>query len=128
MNNVTLIGRLTKDPEIRWTDGGLAIAQFSLAIDRPPNKNGEKQTDYPRVKAFGKTAEIIERYVAKGNQLGVTGRIQTGSYEKDGQRVYTTDVVADRIDLIGGSQTNAQNNNGNTSQSTWEQLDEDIPF
>lgn len=149
MNNVTLIGRLTKDPEIRWTDGGLAIAQFTLAIDRPPTKDGEKQTDFPRVKAFGKTAEVIERYVSKGQQIGISGNLQTGSYEnREGQKIYTTEVVIRNLDLLSRSDgqnntPNERNDNFGTEyphreksganqkterQTTWEQLDEDIPF
>lgn len=100
MNNVTLIGRLTKDPEIKYS-GDTQIANFSIAIDRPPRKDGTKDTDFPRCVAFNKTAEILEKYARKGARLGVTGRIQTGSYEnQNGDRVYTTDIVADRIDII----------------------------
>lgn len=103
MNNVTLIGRLTKDPEVRW-NGDMAIATFTVAIDRPPKKDGTKEADFPRVTVFGRQAENCEKYLSKGRMVGITGRIQTGSYEKDGQRVYTTDVVADRVEFIGGNE------------------------
>lgn len=146
MNQVNMIGRTTKDPETRYTDSGMAISQFTLAIDRPPNKNGDKQTDFIRCKAFGKVAETIDRYVIKGQQIGVTGSIQTGSYEhKDGYTVYTTDVNVQRLYLIGnkndsqggqnyqggGNGWQAQESPSETKterQTTWEQLDEDIPF
>lgn len=99
MNNVTLIGRLTKDPEIR--QGNTAVANFTLAIDRPVRQGEEKKTDFPRIVAFGKTAENCERFLAKGRLVGVQGRIQTGSYkDRDGRTVYTTDVIADRVEFL----------------------------
>lgn len=148
MNNVTIIGRLVKDPTVRWTDRGLAIAEFTLAIDRPPNKDGEKQTDFPRCVAFGKVAETVEKHVGKGQMIGVLGSIQTGSYEhKDGYTVYTTDVAVQKIDILewknrrfegentqGGQMgRRTQENGGKAPKSSsqgnmWEQLDEDIPF
>lgn len=100
MNSVQLIGRLTKDPEVRWTAEGLAIATFSVAIDRPAKKDGSHETDFPRVTVFGRQAENCEKYIRKGSLVGINGRIQTGSYEKDGQRIYTTDVVADRVEFL----------------------------
>lgn len=102
MNNVVLIGRLTKDPEVRYTsESQMAVATFTLAIDRPKQKDKEKQTDFPRVMAFGKTAENCERFLAKGRLVAVQGRIQTGSYKnKDGVTIYTTDVVADRVQFL----------------------------
>lgn len=100
MNIVTIIGRLTRDPEVRYT-GETKVANFSLAIDRPPRKDGTKDTDFPRCVAFGKTADIVEAYCRKGARLAVQGRIQTGRYEnKNGETVYTTDVVAERAEII----------------------------
>ncbi len=103
MNKVTLIGRLTTDPEIRYSAGSqTAVARFSLAIDRGKQANGEDAgTDFPNIVAFGKTAELVEKYVVKGQQLAVEGRIQTGSYERDGVKHYTTDIVADRVEFLG---------------------------
>ena len=97
MNSVVLIGRLNRDPEVRYTAGTqMAVCTFTVAIDRPVRAGGEKQTDFPRVTVFGKQAENCERFLAKGRLVGVQGRIQTGSYtNKDGQRVYTTDIVAE---------------------------------
>ena len=103
VNSVFCIGRLTRDPDIKYTQDGKCIAKFSLALDRG-KKNGEDMgADFPNVVAFGKTAEVIERYVSKGSQLGVVGHIHTDSYEKDGRKVYTTDVVADRVELLSKS-------------------------
>lgn len=100
MNNVVLIGRLTKDPEVRRVDEKMAVATFSLAIDRPVKKDGEKKTDFPRVTVFGRQAESCEKYLAKGMLVGIQGSIQTGSYtNKDGQRVYTTDVVVESVEF-----------------------------
>ncbi|MDD2217218.1 MAG: single-stranded DNA-binding protein [Eubacteriales bacterium] len=102
MNSVNLIGRLTRDPEVRYVpESQLAVATFSVAIDRPTRKDGTKQTDFPRITVFGKQAENCERYLAKGRLVGIQGRIQTGSYKnKEGQTVYTTDVVADRVEFL----------------------------
>ncbi len=102
MNSVVLIGRLTKDPEVRYVpDTQLAVATFTIAIDRPVRDGKEKQTDFPRITVFGKQAENCEKFLAKGRLVGIQGRIQTGSYKnKDGATVYTTDVVADRVEFL----------------------------
>ena len=102
MNSVVLIGRLTRDPELRYVpDSQLAVATFNLAIDRPIREGKEKQTDFPRITVFGRQAENCGKYLEKGRLVGVQGRIQTGSYKnKDGQTVYTTDVVADRVEFL----------------------------
>ena len=99
MNNVVLIGRLTKDPEIRQV-GETTVCNFTLAVDRLMTKG--KKADFIRIVCFGKTAELCERFLTKGKQVAIQGRIQTGSYEnKNGDRVYTTDVVADRVEFLG---------------------------
>lgn len=120
MNSVVLIGRLTRDPEVRYTGDQMAIANFSVAIDRPPRRDGTKETDFPRITVFGRQAENCEKYLRKGRLVAVQGRIQTGSYtNKNGDKVYTTDVVADRVEFLewgdreggqggGGSQRQAQ--------------------
>ena len=103
MNSVVLIGRLTRDPEVRYTGGqnNMAVATFSVAIDRPVKQGQEKKADFPRVTAFGRQAENCEKFLAKGRFVGVQGRIQTGSYtNRDGQTVYTTDVIADRVEFL----------------------------
>lgn len=100
MNSVQLVGRLTREPEMR-TAGETPVANFSVAIDRPTAAGKEKQTDFPRVVVYGKTAELCEQYLAKGRLVAVTGRLQTGSYKnKEGVTVYTTDVVADRVEFL----------------------------
>lgn len=125
MNSVILVGRLTKDPDIR-TSGETMVAKFSIAIDRGKDKG----TDYPSITCFGKTAELVEKYVNKGKRIGVQGRLQTGSYEKDGHRVYTTDVIADRIEFLDsankpeGKQEEVQEDFFGFTKLT----DEDIPF
>jgi len=102
MNSVALIGRLTRDPEVRYTaETQMAIASFTIAIDRFQGAGKEKQTDFPKVTVFGKQAENCEKYLAKGRLVGVSGRLQTGSYKnKDGATVYTTEVVADRVEFL----------------------------
>ena len=117
MNSVALIGRLARDPELRYTQEGLAIASLSIAIDRGKDRNGnDKGTDFPRVQAFGKTAENCGKYLKKGLLVGVTGKIQTGSYtNKNGDKVYTTDVVADRVEFLERAQQ-AQQNAGHSQQ------------
>ncbi len=100
MNSVILIGRLTRDPEVRYiSENTMAVATFTIAIDRFGGK--EKKTDFPRVTVFGKQAENCERFLTKGRLVGIQGRLQTGSYtNKDGATVYTTDVVADRVQFL----------------------------
>ncbi len=100
MNNVVLIGRLTKDPELRYIpESQNAVATFTLAVDRPFAK--DKQADFIRITVFGKQAENCERFLTKGRMAAIQGRLQTGSYKnKEGATVYTTDVVADRVEFI----------------------------
>lgn len=98
MNKVILMGRLTRDPEVRYSQGenSTAIARYSLAVDRRFKRQGEADADFINCVSFGKTAEFAEKYFKQGTKIAVTGRIQTGSYtNKDGQKVYTTDVVID---------------------------------
>lgn len=131
MNNVVLIGRLTKDPEVRRVDEKIAIATFSLAIDRPVKKDGEKKTDFPRVTVFGRQAESCEKYLAKGMLVGIQGSIQTGSYtNKDGQTVYTTGVVANRVKFLEWKkQGEGQPQSGDGIPEGFAPItDDDIPF
>ena len=131
MNNVVLIGRLTKDPEVRRVDEKMAVATFSLAIDRPVKKDGEKKTDFPRVTVFGRQAESCEKYLAKGMLVGIQGSIQTGSYtNKDGQTVYTTGVVANRVKFLEWKkQGEGQPQSGDGIPEGFAPItDDDIPF
>lgn len=102
MNSVNLIGRLTRDPEVRYTSGTqMAVANFTIAIDRMTREGAERQADFPRITVFGKQAENCEKYLAKGRKVAIEGRIQTGSYQnKNGDTVYTTDVVANRVEFL----------------------------
>ena len=103
MNSVCLVGRLTRDPEIRYgSQSQMAVARFSIAVDRTiPDRNGERQTDYPNIVCFGKSAEFVEKYFKKGMRVGVTGSLRTGSYtNKDGAKVFTTEVAADRVEFM----------------------------
>lgn len=125
MNNVVLIGRLTKDPELRWSND-LAIARFSVAVDR----NGkDKGADFPSIVVFRKQAENCEKYLNKGRKVAIQGHIQTGSYEKDGRKVYTTDVVADRVEFLEWGDREEKAEGSNESWGGFEAVsDEDVPF
>ena len=113
MNKVILMGRLTRDPEVRYSQGenSTAVARFTLAVDRRfAKKEGEASADFISCVAFGKTAEFIEKYFRQGSKAVITGRIQTGSYtNKDGQKVYTTDVVVEDVEFAE-SKANASSN------------------
>ncbi|MGE7753287.1 single-stranded DNA-binding protein [Lysinibacillus fusiformis] len=101
INRVVLVGRLTKDPELRYTPNGIASCRFTLAVNRTFKSEGEQQADFIQCVAWRKQAENLANFQRKGNLIGVEGRIQTGSYEgQDGKRVYTTDVVADSIQFL----------------------------
>lgn len=132
MNNVVLIGRLTKDPETKYTTGQnqMAVTNFTLAIDRPVRQGQEKQTDFIRITVFGRMAENCDRYLAKGRQAAVLGRIQTGSYtNKDGQTVYTTDVVANSVEFLGGGQNrdDGQSSSRQAGNAGPGQAEEELP-
>jgi single-strand DNA-binding protein len=125
MNSVSLMGRLTRDPEVRYTaNTQLANARFSVAVDRRLSKekrmeaenNNQPTADFINCVAFGRTAEVIGQYFHKGNRIAITGHIQTGSYEnQQGQRVYTTDVVVDSFDFVESNKDN-NSNQENTAQ------------
>lgn len=124
MNQVILIGRLTRDPETRYTQEGMAIARFALAVDR--QTKGEKKADFINILVFGKQAENCEKYLAKGRKVAIEGRIQTGSYTKDdGTKVYTTDVVASRVEFIDWGEKKKEDEE---APQGFEALEEDIPF
>ena len=108
MNKVELVGRLTRDVEIRTTESGTVTARFSIAVSRRfKNAEGVYEADFINCVAFGKTAEFIGKYFSKGSMIGVTGRIQTGNYtNKDGLKVYTTDVVIEECEFVTGKSDN----------------------
>ena len=125
MNSVNLVGRLTRDPEVRYTAGenAMAVAKFAIAVDRPTQ--GEKKADFPNIVIFGRQAENCEKYLSKGGQVAIHGRIQTGKYEdKDGRMVYTTEVVANSVEFLG-SKSDAEKNG---PVKGFMQLEEDVPF
>lgn len=134
MNSVVLIGRLTKEPEVRYiSDNQTAVATFTLAIDRGKDKNGESRgTDFPRVSVFGRQAENCERFLDKGRLVGIQGRIQTGSYDKGGQKVFTTDIIADRVEFLEWGDKNATKSNTDPASDVPDGFravpDNDIPF
>lgn len=117
MNKVELVGRLTKDPEVRYSTGekATAIARFTVAANRKfKNAEGNYEADFINCQTFGKTAEFLEKFFKKGMMIGLTGRIQTGSYtNKDGVKVYTTDVVVDEAEFV-----ESKGGNDNSSQTT----------
>lgn len=122
MNSVNLIGRLTKDVDLRYTQSGLAVGRFSVAIDRPKKDGQDNEADFPNCVAYGKTAENLANYVHKGEMVGVTGCIRTGSYTgKDGRKVYTTDISVASVQFLNsrssGGQNNGYQNNGNGYQN-----------
>lgn len=142
MNNVSLMGRLTRDVDLRMTTSNLAVGRFNVAVDRKlskdkrqeAEKNNQPTADFIGCIAFGKTAENIATYFRKGQRIAVSGHIQTGSYEKDGQRIYTTDVVVDSFDFVESNiSSNINTNQGYSNpadlgMSGQESFDSDLPF
>lgn len=122
INNVVLVGRLTKDPDLRYTSSGQAVAQFTLAVNRNfTSKSGERETDFINCVIWRKPAETLANYMRKGSLVGVTGRIQTRNYEnQQGQRVYVTEVVCDNFQMLEPRSTseNRQQNTQWSSDST----------
>ena len=146
MKKVVLMGRLTRDPEVRYAkaDNSLAISKFTLAVDRRFKKDGEPEADFIYCTAFGKLAEFSEKYLNQGIKVVVSGRIQTGSYTNpEGQRVYTTDVILEEIEFAeskAASERYQQQNQGQVSKPNPEdavgdgfmnipdELEEELPF
>ena len=145
MNKVILMGRLTRDPEVRYSQGdnASAVARYTLAVDRRFKRDGEQSTDFINCVAFGRTAEFAERYLRQGTKMVVTGRIQTGSYtNRDGVKVYTTDVVVEEQEFAeskaasGSSSSNYQASPapspsadiGDGFMNIPDGIDEELPF
>jgi single-strand DNA-binding protein len=141
LNKVVLIGRLTKDPELRFTPGnGTAVATFTLAVDRRFSKDGQREADFIPIVVWGKQAESTANYMSKGKLMGVSGRIQTRSYEaKDGTRRYVTEVIAEEVKFLewgnkpttdskynNGSEPSYQSNQGNQGFGNENSFDDDI--
>jgi single-strand DNA-binding protein len=139
MNKVILMGRLTRDPEVRYSggDNATAVARYSLAVDRRFKRDNEPSADFINCVGFGKTAEFAEKYFRKGMRICVVGRIQTGSYtNRDGQKVYTTDVVVEEQEFAE-SKGASENNGADRPQPTTDSngfmnipdgIDEELPF
>lgn len=152
MNKVILIGRLVRDPELKYTQSNQAVCNFTLAVDKNLRKDkreeaeaaGRPTADFPRVIVWGKAGENASRYLFKGSQCAVDGRIQTGYYQdKDGKTIYTTDVIADRVEFLtrasqekrndGGGTNTYQNNSGSSEEffgDDFREIEDDgrIPF
>ena len=135
MNNVSLLGRLVADPNIRYSaNGGDVVAKFRVAVPRKFKQEGQPEADFISCTAFKKTAEIIEKHFFKGSRIALTGRIQTGSYKNnDNQMVYTTDVIVDSVDFIDPKSATAdQKPAPSASQEDFmnipDNIDEELPF
>lgn len=113
MNHIVLIGRLTKDPELKYLPSGKSVCNFVLAVNRPFAKGSDEQkADFINIQVWGKKAEVAGEYLAKGRQCAVSGRLQIRSYEKDGERKYTTEVVADSVEFLGDKAQKASDSEG----------------
>ena len=136
MNKVILMGRLTKDPDVRYggQQNDKAVAKFSLAVDRKFKREGDEQTaDFISCVAFGKTAEFLEKYAGKGTKFLIEGRIQTGSYtNKDNNKVYTTDVVVENVEFAESKKSENSNPEPQPDDDGFmnipDDIDEDLPF
>lgn len=145
MNKVVLMGRLTRDPEVRYSQGSepMAIARFSLAVDRRKKTEGQPTADFISIVAFGRLGEFAEKYLRKGTKITMSGRIQTGSYDnKDGQKVYTTDVIAEEIEFAESKHGMSEEDKNARDNATMaaagvdadgfmnipDGIDEDLPF
>lgn len=117
INRVVLVGRLTRDCELKYTQGGKAVSDFNLAVNRRfTNAQGEREADFIRCQIWQKAAENFANFTNKGSLVGIEGRIQTRSYEKDGQRVYVTEVIVDNFSLLDSK--NEKNSNNDRKKST----------
>ena len=130
INNVVLVGRLTKDVDLRYTANGTGVATFTLAVNRNfTNQDGNREADFINCVIWRKSAETLANYARKGTLLGVTGRIQTRNYEnQQGQRVYVTEVVAEGFQLLESRNTNEQRQNDDTRQKTNDNSSDSDPF
>jgi single-strand DNA-binding protein len=124
MNNVVLMGRLTRDPDVRYSQSEqpMAIARYTLAVDRRFKRDGEQTADFISCVSFGRTGEFVEKYLRQGTKVVIRGRIQTGSYtNRDGQKVYTTDVVAEDVEFAESK--NSSQNGGNGGNGGFQSFD-----
>lgn len=130
MNSVLITGRLVKNVECKYTQSQMAVAQFTVAVNRPKRNGEDNGADFPRCIAFGKTAENLEKFTSKGRLIAVQGRIQTGSYKnKNGDTIYTTDVIADRVEFLEyGDKTKREIEDYAEPLDEFEAIAEDVLF
>ena len=123
MNKAILIGRLGKDPESRFTQTNVQVVNFSIATSK--KVKGEEQTEWHNIVTFGKTAEIAEKYLKKGALVCIEGSIQTSKYEKDGQTRYNTQIICDRLEMLGSKDEKPEQKTSNINMN---EIDDDLPF
>ena len=130
INNTVLIGRVTKDIELKQTQANKSVTQFVLAVNRQfKNANGEREADFINIVAWGKTAELLAQYAHKGSQIGITGRIQTRNYEnQQGQRVYITEVVAENFQMLESRNQQQGQQQAQPQQAKQQQVKQPDPF
>ena len=130
INNTVLVGRLTKKPQLKHTNSNIAFSRFTVAVNRPfkDNQSGEYETDFISCIAWRKQAENLCRFTDKGKMVGVTGRIQTGSYDKDGRTIYTTDIVADSIQFLEPKDKQPTPEPKPTREPTIDVKEDNLPF
>lgn len=133
MNNVSLIGNLVRDIELKYTNSGIACGKFTIAVNRRFKKEGQQDTDFLNCIVWNKSAEIMAQYLAKGSKVGINGRIETGSYDnKEGKKVYTTNIVVENFYFLSSKNASANspqsNAHINSQDFTQVQNNDDIPF
>lgn len=130
INSVVLVGRLTKDPELKYTQGGTAVCRFTLAVNRTfTNQQGQREADFVNCVTWRKTAEATANHLRKGSQTGIVGRIQTSNFEgKDGNRVFMTEVVAESVQFLEPKRNDAGPPQGNQEQGAPPQYSNEDPF
>ena len=129
INNVTLVGRLTKDPDLRYTQSGTAVGQFTLAVNRNfTNQQGDREADFINCVIWSKAAESFANYARKGTLIGLTGRIQTRNYDnQQRQRVYVTEIVVENFQLLESKEVNEQRRSSKPEQATFDKQATDKP-
>ena len=129
MNKVFLIGRLTRDPELRYTSSNIAVATFSLAVNRNfTNNSGERDADFINIVVWRKQAENVKNYLSQGSQVAIDGRLQSRSYDgNDGKRHYVTEVIADNIEFVGAKKSNQGGSNASSASTNQEVTPYDFP-
>ena len=129
LNRVVLVGRLTKDPDLRYTPSGIAVANFTIAVNRPFKNNGEQEADFINGVVWRKPAENLANYMSKGSLIGVDGRLQSRSFDnQEGKRVFVTEVVADSIQFLETKNKGKQKTQQNQTEAEPIDINDDLPF